>query len=129
MPATTILVYDDDLCMCNLVRRAAHASGGDTLLAHDKETFLDALAEPVSVVVMSITVPRFDAFEAVKHLDELEFTAPLLLVAKAGDGMLDLAHRFAADHGLDVMGTMTKPLSFDVLTAMLEYAILGTTQA
>lgn len=99
-----------------------HAAAADC-----RDALFDALMSPVSCFLMNISVPEFDGFEALSHLSEREFSAPIILLGRMGDCMLPVAEKFAAGIGLNVVGTLIKPLSRDVLVSVVQHTLTPAT--
>lgn len=122
-PTTTLLVYDDDLFTGSVATLVADELGVSVAAAYCRHTLLNALTMPVSCLLMNISVPEFDGFEAMLHLGEQGFKAPIILLGQMGDSMLPVARNFAVGRGLIVAGMVLKPLSRDVLTSVVRHTL------
>ncbi len=84
----TILVVDDEVTICDLVRIRLEKNGYRVLTAQSGAQALEiAKNESLDLVVLDIMMPEMDGYEVLKHLrDDLKLGVPvMLLTAKSTD--------------------------------------------
>jgi DNA-binding response OmpR family regulator len=67
MPASRILLVEDDAVLCDLLWRNLRARGYDVLLAHDAQVALTSLrAAPVDLMILDINLPDQTGWEVLR---------------------------------------------------------------
>jgi len=86
--ATRVLLVDDDRQLCDMLSEYLAADGFAVAAVHDGQAGVDALREtdgdPYDVVVMDITMPVLDGFEALRRLRTFS-SIPVLMLTARGD--------------------------------------------
>ena len=87
--STRILLVDDDLKLCRLVRQYLEPLGYTVSLAHNGEDGLHAaLAGNFDAIILDVMMPKLDGFgllAALREAPELRGVPVLLLSARAGE--------------------------------------------
>ncbi len=111
----TILVVDDELLFCDVMRRFLEKKGYRVLVAHDG---YEALAvyeqERPDVMLLDMNMPGKDGLETLRDLKALDPEAVVFMVTAAAEEHLSTQAR--AEGALEYI---TKPIRFDYLEAAL----------
>jgi DNA-binding response OmpR family regulator len=110
-----ILVVEDDAKMAELLRRGLAREGHAVTLAHDGARGLEeARARSFDTILLDIMLPGVDGLTVARRLRTNGIRTPILMLTSR-DSVPDIVR------GLDVGADdyLTKPFSFDVLTARL----------
>ena len=82
---TRLLLVDDDLKLCRLVRQYLEPLGYSVSLAHNGEDGLRAaLAGPFDAIILDVMMPRLDGFEVLKRL-RAKSNVPVLMLTGLGE--------------------------------------------
>ena len=85
MESTTLLLVDDDLKLCRLVRQYLEPLGYTVSLAHNGEDGLQsALTNNFDAVILDIMMPKLDGFEVLRRL-RAKSNVPVLMLTGLGD--------------------------------------------
>jgi EAL domain-containing protein (putative c-di-GMP-specific phosphodiesterase class I)/AmiR/NasT family two-component response regulator len=123
----TAMVVEDSAVqrdhMAGLLRQAGFSQVLQACDGIDALRKLEARGLPVELVLTDLDMPGMDGLELIRHLKELELAASLV-VASAREGRL--ADAAASMQGttvrMQLLGTVLKPLHFDVLQILLSHA-------
>jgi len=119
MPANpTILLVEDDEETRYVMRLQLEQRGYKVIEAEDGETAVD-LAENLNphIVLMDLSLPRMDGFEATKRIRASDGMAEIPVVAVTAHQETDFRVG-AKESGFDAY--VTKPIDFDWLCELLE---------
>jgi CheY-like chemotaxis protein len=123
MAAKKILVCDDDPAILKLLRVNLEIEGYDVLEAHHgEEAYEIAQAELPNLIILDIMMPRWDGYEACRHLkaDETTKHIPVVFVsAKAQQSDIDFGR------SLGVEEYLTKPFDPNDLVDLAERLTAG----
>jgi CheY-like chemotaxis protein len=121
--AKKILVCDDDPAILKLLRVNLEIEGYDVLEAHHgEEAYEIAQAELPNLIILDIMMPRWDGYEACRHLkaDETTKHIPVVFVsAKAQQSDIDFGR------SLGVEEYLTKPFDPNDLVDLAERLTAG----
>ena len=113
-----ILVIDDDLMICDLLRRVLERSGYRVTEAHDGQMALNAhKASPADLVITDMIMPGMEGIQTIMEFRRLN--PALKIIAMSGGGMgkgsdyLNLARKFGAFH------TLAKPFTFEKVSKLV----------
>jgi DNA-binding response OmpR family regulator len=111
----TVLLVDDDIELCAMLAEYLGREGYDVHAVHDGASGVAAVAaKPFDIVVMDITMPRMDGFEALRRIRAHSPTPVLMLTARGDDVDRIVGLELGAD---DYLG---KPFNPRELTARLK---------
>jgi len=117
----TVLLADDDIELCELLREYLQQEGFDVLLAHDGETALaEATTPAVDVMVLDIMMPRMNGIEVLKQLRK-DHQLPVIMLTARGD---DLDRILGLELGAD--DYLPKPCNPRELVARLRAVLRRT---
>ncbi len=120
MAAPTLLVVDDEPAITTLIKRIAE-SCGYAVSATSRPEELDALmpAGDPDVICLDLAMPGIDGIELLLTLANRGCRSVLLIISGFDRGMLSTALRLAEARGLNVAGTVSKPIRIDEFRALL----------
>ncbi|NNL94804.1 MAG: response regulator [Xanthomonadales bacterium] len=117
----TVLLADDDVELCELLKEYLQQEGFDVLLAHDGEKALSEAATPlVDAMVLDIMMPKMNGIEVLKHLRK-EHDLPVIMLTARGD---DLDRILGLELGAD--DYLPKPCNPRELVARLRAVLRRT---
>lgn len=116
-----LLVLDDENDVAATICLLATSAGHEAAHTDDEDEFLERVAawEPTHVMV-DLQLRDRDGVEVLHQLAEMGCTATVIVISGLGGRILDSSARAAAEHGLFVAGTLSKPFTRPELLAMLE---------
>lgn len=83
--ARRVLLVDDDLQLCQMLAEYLQGEGFEVVTVHDGQAGVaTANAENIDVVVMDITMPVMDGFEALRRIRKTS-DVPVLMLTARGD--------------------------------------------
>lgn len=119
-----VLVLDDDKFMLEFVSHLLRELGvNEVLVAEDGAAGLFALSAQIEVVdllICDIEMPGMDGIEFLRHIADQKYSGKVVLFSGVGADLLKAIERLAIVRGLNVIGTLTKPVTMGSLTAILE---------
>lgn len=119
----TALVIDDEETSQELARIALEQIGftdisvvGDGALAL---LAMDRMQRQPDFVICDIFMPQSDGIELVNALAQRQYSGGLVLVSGADSQFLVIAKRVARFHGLNLLGSLSKPIRTEALAEAL----------
>ncbi len=120
----TILVVDDhDFQRQQIIRLLEGLGVGPVLEAASGRAGLSALAarsEPIDIVLCDLDMPGMDGVEFIGHLAERRLARAVAVVSAMEDSILNTAEAMVKAYGLQVLGTIAKPIRRDALRRCLD---------
>ncbi|MGB3199951.1 MAG: EAL domain-containing response regulator [Nodosilinea sp.] len=115
-----LLILDDDPAIGQLITEIAHASGVLAVSTTTASDFFQHLQtwRPTHLA-LDLVMPDIDGIEVLRRLGELTCQAQVIIISGIGSRVLEAAYRSAAEHGLNVAGTISKPFSQNQLRSLL----------
>lgn len=118
-----VLVIDDDEAVCELIVTVAESAGFDADSASSPDEIESSVRGDFDMVVLDLSLGLVDGIEIMSLLGARHRGLPIILVSGADQSLLESAGRIAEMHKLQVLGTLSKPFSLDVLQdAMREWS-------
>ena len=120
VPSARILIADDEESQRNGLASMIRSWGFVTDTAADGQEALDKLlAEPVSVLITDLKMPRMDGFELLRRLPAETITVPVIVLTAFGN----IETAVSTVHELGAFWFLEKPIQPSVLRVLLERAI------
>ena len=120
VPTARILIADDEESQRNGLASMIRSWGFVTDTAADGQEALDKLlAEPVSVLITDLKMPRMDGFELLRRLPGETIHVPVIVLTAFGN----IETAVSTMHELGAFWFLEKPIQPSVLRVLLERAI------
>lgn len=97
------------------IRNVLEANDGESALARIAE-----LDEPVDVIICDLNMPGMDGVEFIRHLGSRQLASSLVLASGMEPALIGSVEAMARVQGLEVLGTIQKPITFDRLQESLQ---------
>ncbi|MBA1443769.1 MAG: response regulator [Chromatiales bacterium] len=124
MSKPRLIVVDDDPEMAALIADVGEMSGFESEVSISAKAFLKAETQfHHDVIVIDLFMPDTDGFELINTLADLGCTAAIIMVSGYDKALLRGAGQIATAHGLNLLGTLTKPFRLEEVEALLRKAI------
>jgi CheY-like chemotaxis protein len=122
----SVLVIDDEESSQAMARIALEQMGVQKIVVVGDGAaalrVLDQLVQAPDFVICDIFMPESDGIEMVNALVERRYAGGLVLVTGGDSQYLVIAKRVARFHGLQLLASLTKPISREAL----EHALFGS---
>jgi DNA-binding NtrC family response regulator len=120
LPTARILIADDEDAQRNGLASMIRSWGFNTETAADGQEALDKLlAEPVSVLITDLKMPRMDGFELLRRLPAESIHVPAIVLTAFGN----IETAVSTIHELGAFWFLEKPIQASVLRVLLDRAI------
>jgi EAL domain-containing protein (putative c-di-GMP-specific phosphodiesterase class I) len=116
MPGRNILILDDDPAVGQTIQWIAESLGFEAEFVTRPEEFfrmLDHLSP--EFITIDLVMPELDGVEVMRLLAQRQCTSKIIISSGMGTRVLDAAQRSASEHGLDIVGVISKPISKEAL--------------
>lgn len=118
-----MIVVDDRDDVRKLVVRIARREGYDVRDTANPDEFVNLVrAEQPDVVAIDVVMPDKDGVEIIGELAGIGFTGKLVIMSGYEGEFLLQSGKLAKAHGLDLVGTLPKPIIIDDLRRILQGA-------
>ncbi|MCB1758370.1 MAG: EAL domain-containing response regulator [Gammaproteobacteria bacterium] len=114
-----LLVLDDEPDIGEFVRDVAIECEFEAISSHTSESFPSLYQHNIDVVVLDLMMPGTDGVEIIRYLAECGSNSAIILISGYHAGVLHSAQELASEHGLHVLGTLTKPIRYTELERLL----------
>ena len=115
-----MLVIDDDLAFCRLIKRIAEPYGFDVIATGDPKHFKSTVQSwGPTLIVMDLQMPGEDGIELLRDLALIKCAAPIVLASGLDLRTLDAALRLGAERGLKMDGVLQKPVPLQDLKDLI----------
>ena len=120
MSAPTLLVVDDEPAITALIKRIAESCGYAASATSRPEEIEPLLrrGDP-DVICLDLAMPEVDGIELMLKLSERRCRSMLLIISGFDHRMVSTAMRLAEARGLNVAGTVSKPIRIDEFRTLL----------
>ncbi len=123
-PEIKILVLDDEPFMLKLLARVLTNLGFSHVTTCDNgQTALDMVdnsSTAPQLILCDLNMPEMDGVEFVRKLVEHRYTGALILVSGEDERTLQSAKKLVQAHHIEVLGSLHKPVSPHMLSALIE---------
>ena len=118
-----LIVIDDDARMCDYVAAVGEGLGFEVLAATHPRTAQQEIERfGPDLIVLDLFMPDVDGIEVLRLLAERRCDVPILMISNYEDGILTQAVRLAKGLGLNLAGSLHKPIQLPRLEAALQAA-------
>ncbi|HEY0412616.1 MAG TPA: response regulator [Allosphingosinicella sp.] len=116
-----LLIVDDEPAMARLIQRIAKGCGYDVTVTHDAEDFMDAVvAREPDAIALDLSLPGADGVELLRFLGAVKCRAKILIISGFDARVLETTGRLGEARGLNIAGTLMKPVRAAELRAAIE---------
>jgi len=118
----TILVYDDDPAMADMIAKIARRNELEAVPVTTNDEFWSAYKNlnGNSAIVLDLVLSDGDGVAVLRQLADADCTAPLLLISGYNNNILSSVGRLGEQYGLEIRGMLGKPFGVEDLTRQLE---------
>lgn len=118
-----LLIMDDESKFCAFVEKAAARVGFDARSLTDPSQFIRTINSfRPSVLVIDLKMPGLDGVQLLQSMKDEACDARIILVSGMDQRVLSTAERLGRSHGLNVLGTLQKPVKLAKLQTLLQSA-------
>lgn len=122
-----MLLIDDEPELARLIAHAARAAGYAATATGDADSFMRHFEESgADLIAIDLGMPDLDGVELLRFLAEAGCTAPILIISGFDRRVLETAERLGRALGLDMAGSVEKPVRLASLEALLQALRTGT---
>jgi len=115
-----ILILDDDPAVGQTIQWIAESLGFQAqFVTHSHEFFSLLALLPPDIITIDLAMPDVDGVEIMRLLAERKCRAKIVISSGMGSRVLDAAQRSASEHGLSIVGVISKPISKEALRTLL----------
>lgn len=118
-----VLVLDDDRFMLEFVSHLLRDLGvSEVLVAEDGKAGLFVMSAQVSAIdllICDIEMPGMDGIEFLRNIADQYYSGKIVLFSGVNPDLLKATERLASVRGLNVIGTLAKPVTVGSLAALL----------
>ncbi len=127
-----VLVLDDDSFMLEFITHLLKELGvSEVLVAENGRSGLYVLAGQVAdidLLICDIEMPGMDGIEFLRNIADQNYRGKIALFSGVNADLLKAAERLAMARGLNIIGTLSKPVTMGAIAAMLEQISLSVPQ-
>lgn len=123
-----LLVVDDEPAIGDFICELAFDAGFDAHSITNAGEFEQVYDENTHVVVLDLFMPGRDGIELLRVLSGLKSKSAIILISGYDKGVLNSAKKLAAEQGLFVAGTLTKPFQYDQIRHLLNTLALSSVE-
>lgn len=118
-----LLVVDDDPDICEFMSEVAEGLGFAVEAAGDPTSFQSKIQSfSPTVIVMDLQMPEADGIELLRKLGQMRSQAHVIVASGMDTRVLSTAEQLGATQGLQMLGSLQKPIMLPDLEAMLDKA-------
>ncbi len=115
-----ILILDDDPSIGQTIKAIAETAGLVARYTEDPDEFFTLVDgwNPTHIAI-DLVMPKMDGVQVIVQLAARNCRARLIVSSGVDNRILDAAGRSAAEHGLDIIGVLSKPFSAAALRKLI----------
>lgn len=114
-----VIIIDDEAQFAEMLAEVCDMAGYDSLIFTEATKFIQHNKE-TDVIFLDLTMPDIDGFEVISELGKRDSKAALILMSGFDQQLLQTSQRMAEAHGLNIIETLTKPMSISDISELLE---------
>jgi EAL domain-containing protein (putative c-di-GMP-specific phosphodiesterase class I)/FixJ family two-component response regulator len=116
MANRSILILDDDAAVGQTIQWIAESLGFEAEFVIRPEEFFQRLDRMCpDIITIDLVMPELDGVEIMRLLAERKCRAKIVISSGMGSRVLEAAQRSALEHGLSILGVISKPISKEAL--------------
>jgi len=118
-----VLVVDDDDLMLHQIQLTLNKVGiNDISLLNNGTSALETITSGnwFDIIFLDLNMPQMDGIEVMRNLAVFNYTGAVALFSGEDFRILKTAESLASAHNLNVIGTLSKPVTVDSIQALLE---------
>ncbi len=120
MPNRRILILDDDAAVGQTIQWIAESLGFEAEFVIRPEAFFQRLEQmSPDILTIDLVMPELDGVEIMRLLAERKCRAKIVISSGMGTRVLEAAQRSALEHGLSILGVISKPISKEALRLLV----------
>jgi len=120
MPKRRILILDDDPNVGQTIQWIAESLEFDAEFVTEATEFFEKLVQTCpDIITIDLIMPELDGVEIMRLLAERKCRARIIISSGMGTRVLDAAERSATEHGLNVVGILSKPITKESLRRLV----------
>lgn len=125
--ANRLLIVDDEPAICKSLTAAAEGIGFDVAFARNRSAVLGTLREfAPTAILLDLQLPDSAGIELLRLFADQQCDAKVLVVSGDNARVHEAAIRFGTARGLNMAGSLRKPLSIPQLQDVLSDFLAGT---
>lgn len=117
-----LLVVDDEPGLATSVSDLAEELGFNSFATDNPETFKELYDRDFDVLILDLMMPQVDGIELIRFLSESRCRSSIILISGSDNQILQAAAELARAQGLQVVGSLRKPLRLADLEGFLQQA-------
>jgi EAL domain-containing protein (putative c-di-GMP-specific phosphodiesterase class I)/FixJ family two-component response regulator len=120
MAKRSILILDDDAAVGQTIQWLAESLGFEAeFVIRPEEFFLRLEQKSPEIITIDLVMPELDGVEIMRLLAERKTRAKIVISSGMGSRVLEAAQRSALEHGLSILGVISKPISREALRLLV----------
>jgi len=114
-----ILVVDDEPDIGAFICDVAINVGFEATTTHQPNNFEQLYSNDFDIIILDLMMPERDGIELLRFMASQAATAKIVLMSGYDSSVLHSAQKLALEQGLNVVQTLTKPIFYEDLEALL----------
>lgn len=114
-----VIIIDDEEQFAEMLAEVCDMAGYNSLIFTEASKFIQHNKE-TDVIFLDLTMPVIDGIEVISELGKRDSKAALILMSGFDQKLLQTSQKMAEAHGLNVINTLTKPMSISDIIELLE---------
>lgn len=115
----TLLIVDDERAFGEFVKKVASGLGFAVTVTETPAALLENLLPHPTVIIVDLQMPGFDGIELLRELAAQRVTSKVVVASGVDSRTIDTVHRLGSELGLDMGGSINKPIRVAELQALL----------